>query len=97
MGLICDVDDESYYVDIIGIVEPTNTHICIECGCLIHHGIEHYIVREFNYDDKCDERDIGQHRACEECGDLALSIIEQGFCWTYLQLRDDIREINDYG
>jgi len=94
MGLMCGCDLE-YYVELSDeLVTSVGTEMCIECGKLIHVGVPHYFVREWNYNEDGDEYDMGQHRCCEECGDLALSVLEKGFCWTYRELRGDIADMN---
>jgi len=96
MAISCGCDPE-YYVDLSEeLATSVGTETCAECRDLIHVGIEHYHVREWNYDEYGDEIELGQHRCCEECGDLALSVMELGYCWGYGELRDTIVEHNDY-
>ncbi len=96
MVLVCCWDPE-YYVELSPpevLVTSVGTERCIECGELIHVGVEHYFVRQWFYDDDGDEIEKGQQRCCEACGDLAFTILELGYCWSYGDLREGIREMN---
>ena len=69
--------------------------ICTECGRRIPQGRKHYQVREYETEDDLED---GNHHmvfsCCEECGDLALSWLELGYCWNYGHLKSDIAEMN---
>lgn len=93
----CDCDPE-YYVELPEeLATSVGTEICVECKELIHVGTEHYVAREWTIDEYwSDHIELGQQTCCEECGDLALSWMEMGYCWGYGDLRNDIQEMNDY-
>lgn len=106
MSLDCSVDAEGYIEiseSMSASIEPCK---CVECGKPISVGELHYSVyhwrevcegdmdglTEEEIDDMGDEITIGNYTACEACGDLAASVLEKGYCWTFGSLRDDINE-----
>ena len=92
-----------YYVDLSEeLITSVGTETCKECRKLIHVGTPHYHVREWAYTEDCwsyDEIEVekGIQVVCEECGDLALSLLDKGFCWSYGDLRDCINELHSEG
>lgn len=95
MSFECSIDAE-YYVNLTEIlVTSPGTEFCVECRRLIPQGEGHYIAYDWEWNEDGDETHLGQHTCCEQCGDLALSILEQGFCWYYGTIRDDIAEFNE--
>ena len=98
MSLQCCTDSE-YYVTLSDLlVISVGTEFCRECGRMIPCGTGHYKIWEWEENEWGDERHLGQHTCCEVCGDLALSWLELGYCWTYGDLRSNIKEMNEmYG
>ena len=100
MSLECSLDCD-YYVD-FRFVESYKVRQkvffgqCIECESKLFFGSSYYVVREWILDDYADEQDLNFRVCCESCGDLAISFIELGYCWTYGDLRSDIKQINEY-
>ena len=91
----CECD---YFVELSNtFIDEMNTQQCVECKSLIHRHVPHYYVREWYFDEEGNETEKGQHRACEQCGDLALSFLDLGYCWVYGDLRNDIKELNAGG
>lgn len=97
MSLSCDMDYENYIEFGDEMATSIGTEFCVECGKLITVGEEHYIVRLYTYDEDGEEVHLAKHKCCEECGDLALSVLELGYCWTFGDIRNDIKEMRDYG
>jgi len=98
--LTCDIDP-GYYIELIWPHTSPGTEICVECRRLIPPGEEHYRVREYSEYESLEfmqwvEPTTGIRACCEECGDLAASLMELGYCWDYTQLRNDIKELNDF-
>ena len=88
----CSTDCE-YYVDFSDLLVSKNTHFCKECRNIIHANVQHYRVREWTIN-KGVFIEKGTQVVCEKCGDLAMSVLELGYCWSYGDLRDCIKEIN---
>ncbi len=99
--MYCTTDCD-FYVDLSeNLITSRGTEVCKECKKLIHVGIEHYKVREWCIADDVfmfeDEVEKGQQVVCEQCGDLAISLLEKGWCWSYGDLRDCIAELRADG
>lgn len=99
--MFCSLDCD-YSVDFSDdLVTSVGTETCKECRKLIHVGIPHYKVREYTIDEdvffNCDEIEKGTLVVCEECGDLAISLLAAGWCWSYGDLRDCISELHSEG
>ena len=94
MGLMCGCDSDEY----VELTEPeelvtsVGTEICRECGRLIHVGEEHYKTYLWHYNEYGDETWGKRFPVCEECGDLAFTVLQLGYCWNFGSLRNDVRE-----
>jgi len=90
----CDAD---YVIDIgdFGTVS-TGTEFCVECRKIIPVGTEHYIAYGSDTDEYGDDLHLFKHTVCEECGDLALSVMDIGLCWGFGDLQADIKEMKDW-
>lgn len=97
----CDVDE---YVDLDPdhMSRAPNTIICRECGYLIKPGEDYYKVMtwvfgdwhpELGINNEGEEVEKGIREVCEGCGDLAYTILELGYCYTFGSLRSDVREM----
>lgn len=97
MSLSCSEESAESWVELSDdLMTSVGTETCVECKRLIPFGEEHYKVWLWTENaDWGDETHLGQWRCCEECGDLALSWLELGYCWSFGDLRSDIREMND--
>jgi len=98
VSLTCCTDSSDNYVEFSDdLVVSRGTEFCVECGRLIPFEEPHYLVRGWYFGEEGEETDISKHTCCEECGDLALSVLSLGYCWSYGDLRDGVREMNEYG
>ena len=81
-----------------------NTIICRECGHLIKPGEDYYRARSWKFGDwipdsvvpwvdEGDEIETGIREVCEGCGDLAFTVLDIGYCYTFGSLRSDVREM----
>lgn len=92
--MMCCYDPEHYIeIEEFGTISQGTEH-CIECRELIHAGTPHYLAWSYDFDEEGEEEHLGVYTACEACGDLALSVFELGGCWSFGDLREDIREMN---
>jgi len=102
MSLECGIDGNlDFQVDLSDpLITSSGTEECVECHALIFPKTAHYRATEYEmrWDEYGDFRDeltpVGIHPVCEACGDLALSWLELGYCWSYGELRADIAELN---
>jgi len=107
VSLECGCDDGEGFVelDVDDMSRAPNTIICRECGHLIEPGADYYRVRSWKFGDWIpdsvtpwiddgDEIEIGIREVCETCGDLAINLLERGFCWYFGQLRNDINTLH---
>jgi hypothetical protein len=99
MSLTCSTDGADYYVTLSdNLITSVGTEFCRECRRLIPWEEFHYRVWGWEEGEDGNETHLAQHRCCEACGDLALSWLELGYCWTYGDLRADIEEMHEiYG
>jgi hypothetical protein len=112
MSLQCSIDSEGYIEIFDTMIISAKPCKCVECKKEIPPGDNHYFVRLWREADESDwegltdeeigdspeEITLGEYTACEECGDLAASVLEKGYCWAFGSLRDDISEtINEQG
>ena len=101
MTIECSVDADTRLDFGEELVVSLGTEFCVECKRLIPQGEEHYRLREYRYNDDSFFSDYEQHlgikTACEQCGDLALSLMDLGYCWYYGDLRADIAELHEEG
>lgn len=104
MNLSCDLGDEPSYVEISEYLRMSAAPCrCLECRLEIPAFTPFYMVRNWrpviaddDYDAGMDlpeeEIELSHLPCCEECGHLAASVLESGYCWTYGNLRADIRD-----
>lgn len=98
MSLACSADTEGEgTLDLHFTQEALLDFTCLECRQLVASGSTSYEVVRTDYGDYGEEEYSTEGHVCEACGDLALSWFEQGFCWEYRQLRNDIQEANGEG
>ena len=77
------------------LLTSSNSSKCLECKKEILALTPFYMVTTSHYDDDVDDDvDVSDDPCCEVCGDLALSVLELGYCWEFGNLRHDIAEIN---
>ncbi|MDZ7809228.1 MAG: hypothetical protein U5L11_02615 [Arhodomonas sp.] len=94
MSLECTLDC-TYNVEFSEhLVTSPGTEICRECKALIYPGVPHYGVRDYVYGED-DEIHLARYALCEPCGDLAVSFLDLGYCWTPGALRHDIAEMHE--
>lgn len=97
MSLSCAAEDAESWIELSNdLITSVGTEFCVECSRLIPFGEEHYKVWLWAEHDDGEEIHLAQHRCCEECGDLALSWLELGYCWSFGDIRSDIKEMNEY-
>lgn len=98
MSLSCAAEDAESWVELSDdLIISVGTEFCVECNRLIPFGEEHYKVWLWKeHEEWGHEVHLAQHRCCEACGDLALSWLELGYCWSFGDLRSDIKELNYY-
>ena len=104
MSLSCSADgDYDYMVEFPEHLSVSpGTLICPECKKLIYPGTPHYLVEHSRQADmdhpylwEGDDIVVATREVCEECGDLAQSWLELGYCWTIGDLRSDIAELRE--
>lgn len=92
MGISCGCDYYEYDVRSVGqakIVKCRTPRKCSDCGGPIEERDTMYVQAFY---------DFGSNRAdkpryiCESCGDLIESLIEQGFCFSYGDVKGQWRE-----
>ena len=94
MSLVCGCDSEEYVdIDPERMSMANNTIICRECGHLIKPDEDYYRIRVWEFDEYGEETDTEVREVCEGCGDLAYTILQLGYCYTYGSLRSDVREM----
>jgi hypothetical protein len=105
MSLSCGCDGEHYVeLDPDYMSIAPNTIVCRECRCLIPPGADYYRVRLWKFGDwipdsftpwidEGDEVETGVREVCEDCGDLAYTVLELGYCYAFGSLRADVREM----
>lgn len=104
MSLSCDIDSSENYVDVGDLTAAAEACKCFECGKALAAGDPYYMVRLWRLGGEDDYGDDGEcledeevtesvSPCCEVCGDLGLSVLEQGYCWAFGQLRSDIAEM----
>lgn len=95
MSLECGCDD-GIYVEIPDDLETCQgTLFCGECRRLIPAGEPYYRTWTWGFNEDGEEftRDINE--VCEVCGDLAINLLERGFCWYFGELRYDIQTLHE--
>lgn len=108
MSLSCvsESDGEDGYVEVSDeLVIKTEPCKCLECKKEIAADVPHYMVRNWRFGNEDDgqdangdalegeEIDISNLPCCEECGDLAISVLDLGYCWEFGSLRSSIAEM----
>ena len=98
MSLYCSADmDGDGILDLTFIPSTDRKLKCKECYEAIPPGDSGYAVYEADYDEDGVESVTHVFDVCEDCGDLALSWFDMGFCWEYGSLRDDIAQAKAEG
>jgi hypothetical protein len=101
MSISCSEEADSYVEISEGLVSAAPFK-CLECRQEIPAFVPFYMVRcwrpandgdwEGGLSEDEDEVTESEKPCCEECGDLAISFLDLGYCWDYGSLRNDIRE-----
>lgn len=105
MSLACADDGFDEYVEFSdSLITSAAPCKCLECHKEVPAFEPFYMVRNWRFanDDDYEEGllsedeeevEVANKPCCEECGDLAMSFLDLGYCWDTGSLRADIAEL----